>query len=209
MKKLTFVAYVAVAASAILPAFAGSAEPDGTDFVVTADAGESYTLSTAIGNYTRLVKRGAGEVVLTAATTAFAGSVVVEKGTLSITDLKAVGTGTPVTVQSGAMKTRVPIENLRLEKKQPAQKQQKKVHTTVVRSEKGRGSGVRSGVNEVDIRGCTVDEGIMMVENFIAGSLLTGLETVTIIHGKGTGALRKGIHDHLRHMKQVKSKMEE
>ena len=113
--------------------------------------------------------------------------------------------GKSVTVQIGAMKTRVPIENLRLEKKQPAQKQQKKVHTTVVRSEKGRGSGVRSGVNEVDIRGCTVDEGIMMVENFIAGSLLTGLETVTIIHGKGTGALRKGIHDHLRHMKQVKS----
>ena len=71
MKKLTFVACVAVAASATISAFAGSAEPDGTDFVVTADAGESYTYSTAIGNYARLVKRGAGEVVLTAATTAF------------------------------------------------------------------------------------------------------------------------------------------
>ena len=33
----------------------------------------------------------------------------------------------------------------------------------------------------------------------------TGFETVTIIHGKGTGALRKGIHEHLRRMKQVKS----
>ncbi|MBR5722609.1 MAG: Smr/MutS family protein, partial [Oscillospiraceae bacterium] len=47
--------------------------------------------------------------------------------------------------------------------------------------------------------------GIMMTENFIAGSMLSGFETVTIIHGKGTGALRKGIHDHLRRMKQVKS----
>ena len=102
MKKLAFVACVAVAASAILPAFAGSAEPDGTDFVVTADAGESYTHSTAIGNYTRLVKRGAGEVVLTAATTAFAGDVLVEEGTLSITVLGALGTASPITVESGA-----------------------------------------------------------------------------------------------------------
>ena len=87
---------------ASLAAFAGSAEPDGTDFVVTAIAGESYTNSTAIGNYARLVKRGEGEVVLTAATTAFAGSVVVEKGTLSITVLGALGTASPITVESGA-----------------------------------------------------------------------------------------------------------
>lgn len=115
--------------------------------------------------------------------------------------------GKTVTVQIGAMKTRVPIENLRLEKKQPQlQKSQKKVHTTVVRSEKGKGgSGVRSAATELDIRGCTVDEGVMMTENFIAGSLLSGFETVTIIHGKGTGALRKGIHEHLRRMKQVKA----
>ena len=116
--------------------------------------------------------------------------------------------GKMVTVQIGAMKTRVPVENLRLEKQQPKQQQkQQKVHTTtVVRSDKGKGgSGVRSSATELDIRGCTVDEGIMMTENFIAGSLLSGFETVTIIHGKGTGALRKGIHDHLRRMKQVKA----
>ncbi|MBQ6011421.1 MAG: autotransporter-associated beta strand repeat-containing protein [Kiritimatiellae bacterium] len=87
---------------ASLAAFAGSAGADGTDFVVTADAGESFTNSTAIGNYARLVKRGAGEVVLTAATTAFAGDVVIETGTLAITDRFAVGTGTPITVQDGA-----------------------------------------------------------------------------------------------------------
>ena len=82
--------------------FAGSSGADGTDWVVTADAGESFTNSTAIGNYTRLVERGAGEVVLTAATTAFTGSVVIEEGTLAITDLGAVGAKTPVTVESGA-----------------------------------------------------------------------------------------------------------
>ena len=89
---------VCSAMMASLATFAGSAEPDGTDFVVTADTGETYTVGTAIGNYARLVKRGAGEVVLTAATTAFTGDVLVEEGTLAITDLGAVGAKTPVTV---------------------------------------------------------------------------------------------------------------
>ena len=87
---------------AAIAAFAGSAEPDGTDFVLTADAGESFTNSTAVGDYARLVKRGAGEVVLTAATTAFKGATVIEEGTLAITSLKALGSGTPVTVENGA-----------------------------------------------------------------------------------------------------------
>ena len=98
MKKL--IACSAMMAS--VAAFAGTAVAEGTDWVVTAAAGESYTNSAAIGDYARLVKRGAGEVVLTAATTAFAGDVVIEAGTLSITDLKALGTGTPVTVENRA-----------------------------------------------------------------------------------------------------------
>lgn len=98
MKKLIFCLTILAGVAA----FAGSAEADGTDFVVTADAGESFTNSTAIGDYARLVKRGAGEVVLTAATTAFTGEVVVETGTLSLTVTNAVGGGTPVTVQDGA-----------------------------------------------------------------------------------------------------------
>ena len=118
--------------------------------------------------------------------------------------------GGVVTVQIGAMKTRVPIENIRLELQKTQQKEkqkQQRVHATVVRSEKGgsAGRGSRGGANELDIRGCTIDEGIMMTEQFISGSVLMGFETVTIIHGKGTGALRKGIHEHLRRMKQVKS----
>ena len=110
-----------------------------------------------------------------------------------------------VTVQIGMMKTKVPLDQVRLElqKTQQKQHQQKqKTHMTGIRSQKG--TGARSAASELDIRGCTIDEGIMMTENFIAGALLTGLNTVTVIHGKGTGALRRGIHDHLRKMKQVK-----
>ena len=98
MKKIVYCG----AMMASLAAFAGSAGAEGTDWVVTAAAGESYTNNTAVGNYARLVKRGAGEVVLTAATTAFAGEVLVEAGTLAITDLKAVGASSPVTVEDGA-----------------------------------------------------------------------------------------------------------
>ena len=100
------VALAATVASCTLlvprPALAGSAVADGTDFVVTAAAGETYTVDTAIGNYARLVKKGAGEAVLTAVSTAFAGTAVVEEGTLSITRLRALGDTAPVVVESGA-----------------------------------------------------------------------------------------------------------
>lgn len=109
-------------------------------------------------------------------------------------------------VQIGAMKSRVPIENLRLEaKKKQEQQQKQRVHTTTVKRDSDNIGQRRGGATELDIRGCTVDEGVMMLEQFIAGSMLSGFDTVTIIHGKGTGVLRKGIHDRLKRMKQVKS----
>lgn len=65
---------------------------------MSADSGETYTYGTAVGNYTRLVKRGVGEVVLTAASSGFAGSVVVEDGTLTISHVNAVG-GSSVAIE--------------------------------------------------------------------------------------------------------------
>ena len=73
------------------------AQADGTDLVVTAG-----TIDTPIGNYARLVKQGAGEVVLTAGTTEFNGAVVVEEGTLTLTHIGAIGASSSVTVASGA-----------------------------------------------------------------------------------------------------------
>ena len=100
MKKKILIACVAAKAAL---AFAGSAAADGTDFVVSADPGETYTYSTAVGSYTRLVKRGAGEVVLTAASSGFSGSVVVEAGTLTIKNKSAVGkSAVPIEVKDGA-----------------------------------------------------------------------------------------------------------
>ena len=58
---------------------------------------------------------------------------------------------------------------------------------------------------EIDIRGMMVNEAESIVGKFIDDAALTGLKTVLIIHGKGTGALRKGIHDFLKHNKSVAS----
>ena len=62
-----------------------------------------------------------------------------------------------------------------------------------------------SAKTELDIRGMASDEGIMEVDRFIDQSLMMGLNTVTIIHGKGTGVLRTAVQNHLRKHRSVKS----
>ena len=55
-----------------------------------------------------------------------------------------------------------------------------------------------SAASSVDLRGKTVEEAMMDLDMFIDSVLRSGLNEITIIHGKGTGALRKGIHVYLR-----------
>ena len=50
----------------------------------------------------------------------------------------------------------------------------------------------------IDIRGMTVDEAEQVCGKFIDDAQLSGLKQILIIHGKGTGALRKGVQDFLR-----------
>lgn len=148
-----------------------------------ADEGENYRLPRAlvIGDTVRLVQ------------TNQVGTVV------------SAPDGKSVSVAVGAMKMRVPLTGVRLMDKQAAQKQKpQQAHTVVKRSREQSASARRPGT-EIDLRGCTVDEGISMVEQFLSSSMLSGFETVTLIHGKGTGALRKGLHDYLKRSKHVKS----
>ena len=58
---------------------------------------------------------------------------------------------------------------------------------------------------ELDLRGMMVDEALAAVDLFLDNALMGKLETVTIIHGKGTGALRKAVREHLKHSRYVKS----
>ena len=57
----------------------------------------------------------------------------------------------------------------------------------------------------VDLRGITVEEGIMTLDRFIDSALRTGLHEFTVIHGKGTGKLRAAVREYLRKSPYVKT----
>ena len=113
--------------------------------------------------------------------------------------------GGNVEVQAGIIRTRVPLSNLRLleAKKAPSPTKGRAVPAA------SRGHGVASRAErtvstELDLRGQTTEEALLEVDRFINNSVLTGVERVTIIHGKGTGALRAAIQQHLRRHPSVK-----
>lgn len=105
-------------------------------------------------------------------------------------------------VQAGIMNMRVKEENLRLITA-PKKKEQPKTRN-VRRSDGKEELSVSRAKTECDIRGMNVEEGIMETDRFLDTAIRLGVSEVTIIHGKGTGILRKGIHDHLRHHPAVK-----
>ena len=51
---------------------------------------------------------------------------------------------------------------------------------------------------ELDIRGNTIFEAESKLDKFIEQGYFAGLHELSVIHGKGTGALRKGVHDYLK-----------
>lgn len=105
-----------------------------------------------------------------------------------------------VLVQAGIIQTRVPLSNLRLVTEK---KEKKAPRRTVTRNVTGRAQA--QVATELDLRGQMTDEAIMNVDRFIDSALLTGIEQLTIIHGKGTGALRTAVQQHLKHHPSVKS----
>ena len=60
-------------------------------------------------------------------------------------------------------------------------------------------------MRELDLRGETASEALLDLDNFIDGALLSGIQMLTVIHGKGTGVLRKAVQEHLRRHPSVKS----
>ena len=102
-------------------------------------------------------------------------------------------------VAMGNIKTWTAVSNLKLvEKKQSQNNTPKTRKVTGVKSKAER--DVRY---EFDMRGMTVDEGIMELDRYIDGAVLAGIPSVTIIHGKGTGALRKAVHTYLKSNKRI------
>ena len=109
------------------------------------------------------------------------------------------GNSQNVLIQAGIIKTRVPLSNLRLIKSKKVKTPQRKITKNVT----GRASARIS--TEIDLRGQMTDEAVLNVDRFIDSALLSGVEQLTIIHGKGTGALRAAIGQHLKRHPNVKS----
>ena len=103
-----------------------------------------------------------------------------------------------LTVDINGMKMSVNVGRIRLVDAPKAKKPQSTVRRTVTRANTG-------SKTEIDLRGRTAEEGIMELDRFIDSAMLSGMNFVHCIHGKGTGVLRKAIHEHLRHHKQVRS----
>ena len=59
--------------------------------------------------------------------------------------------------------------------------------------------------SEIDLRGMEAIDAVMTAENYIDSAVMAKMKTITIIHGKGTGALRAAIQQMLRKNKSVKS----
>lgn len=102
-------------------------------------------------------------------------------------------------VKAGIMKMKVNQSVLRLVSG-AKQKEQKNL-TRNVRVE----NSAPSGKSSVDLRGETAEEAILDLDMFIDGVLRSGLNELTIVHGKGTGALRKAIQQHLKNHPNIKS----
>lgn len=100
-----------------------------------------------------------------------------------------------VLVQSGMIKMKADISDIRLI---GAKKQQNKQSGGIRTVHTGSSKATVSSNSSIDLRGTTVEEAMLDLDKFIDGVLRTGLNEITIIHGKGTGALRKGIHVYLR-----------
>ncbi len=107
-----------------------------------------------------------------------------------------------VLVQAGIMQMRVDLSNIRLTE------QKKKSPSGYIKS--GRRSVNRSNydvkaITEIDLRGMTAQEAIMQLELSLDSAVLSNINQVTIIHGKGTGVLRTEVHKYLKTCKYVKS----
>ncbi len=103
-----------------------------------------------------------------------------------------------LTVQVGILKIKTNVSSLA-----PCeiQKKKKTAQSYIV----GGGHAPRDVKMELDLRGETVDDALLLVDKYLDDASLSHLESVTIIHGKGTGALRSAISDMLRHHPHAKS----
>lgn len=107
-----------------------------------------------------------------------------------------------LTVQMGILRSQVNISDLEIIDEKPTYL---KKTTRAGGKGKIKMSKSLSVSTEINLLGKTVDEAIAELDKYLDDASLAHLSSVRIVHGKGTGALRKGIHQYLRRQKHVRS----
>ena len=120
-------------------------------------------------------------------------------------DVVAINKDGTLQLQAGILKMKARqdevrvLEDLTARKKQSEKDKKRNAAAAVQRPVR-----LAAAKANLDLRGMMTDEALGMVDIFLDNALMGKLETVTIIHGKGTGALRKAVRAHLKQSRYVK-----
>ena len=129
------------------------------------------------------------------------GDLVEIPGVKQPAEVVSVGKDGTLQLKAGILKMKAKADEVRLIEDDERAARKKNPAVTIRRNADMQ---LRSSApTELDIRGLETLEAESVVENFLSSAVMAHLQTVTIIHGKGTGALRKTVHDVLRRSKRV------
>ena len=105
-------------------------------------------------------------------------------------------------VQMGALSSQVNISDLEAieDTEKPVEVKRSRTQTGKIRISKS--SSIRP---EINLIGKTVDEALFELDKYLDDAYIAHLPQVTVIHGRGTGALRNAVHDFLKKSRYVKS----
>lgn len=105
-------------------------------------------------------------------------------------------------VQMGILRIQSNIKDLVRIEEEPAASSKKSAKTGAGKIRMSKASSISA---EIMLIGKTVDEAIVVLDKYLDDAYLSHLSTVRVVHGKGTGALRNAVHQHLRRVKYVSS----
>lgn len=159
----------------------------------------------AIDGARRILKEGLGEVMVEADESAMPAATreaLTPNSQVFVSTLNQKGSviavgPDQVTVQIGLMKVNVPISSCRLVSAEP-EKMNKSNHKVM------NFGKVYDVARQIDVRGMNVEEAESLLAKYLDDAILAGLNQVLVIHGKGTGALRKGVRAYLKNHHHVR-----
>ena len=105
-------------------------------------------------------------------------------------------------VQMGILRSQVHVSDLSLVEENAGIQAKKNSKSRVSTGGLNKSSSIKA---EINLIGMTVDEAISTLDKYLDDAYLAHLETVRIVHGKGTGALRNAVISHLKRQKYIKS----